>query len=245
MKLSALTVICLLPLVSAGLALAQTPAPAGSATAAAPAAFSREKLLASIGRQLTERFQLRGELQLELQRPWTAPASATGDIEVVVLEYPARLVPSLLLRVKLQTEAGPLGEQTIPLHAQLLRDVFVARAPLIRESTLDPQQLDQRRVDVLRERDVVAADDFTGEYIFLANIPAGRLLAWRDLTRRTLVRKGQIIEVAAIDGAMTITMKAQAMENGAAGDPIRVRNLVSKKDFTALVVSEARAQVSF
>ena len=34
----------------------------------------------------------------------------------------------------------------------------------------------------------------------------------------------------------SITTQALAMENGAAGDSIRVRNLSSKKDFTAFVV---------
>jgi flagella basal body P-ring formation protein FlgA len=71
------------------------------------------------------------------------------------------------------------------------------------------------------------------------------LLAWRDLTRRSLIRKGQIVEVAAIDGTLTITTKALAMENGAAGDTVKLRNLESKKDFSALVVAEARAQVRF
>ena len=248
MKLGTLISICSLFMVAALPSTAQVLASAAPATSTvAPATLTQDELLTAVTRQLTERFQLRGELQLELQRQWIAPAptSTSGGIEVVVIEYPARLASTLLLRVKLQTATRSLGEQTLPLHAQLHRDVYVARSPLARESALDPMQLELRRVDVLRERDAVAVDDCTGEYTFVTNVPAGRLLAWRDLTRRPLVRKGQVIEVAAVDGTMTVTTKALAMENGAAGDSIRVRNLTSKKDFTASVVAEARAQVHF
>jgi flagellar basal body P-ring formation protein FlgA len=133
----------------------------------------------------------------------------------------------------------------LSLRAQVFRDVYVVRTPLERDATFDPSQLDTRRVDVLRERDTVATSDCEGDFTFAMSVPAGRLLTWRDLAKRALVRKGQVIEVAAVDGTMTITTQALAMENGAAGDSIKVRNLTSKKDFTAYVVAEARAQVHF
>jgi flagella basal body P-ring formation protein FlgA len=40
-------------------------------------------------------------------------------------------------------------------------------------------------------------------------------------------------------------MKALAMENGAQGDTVTLRNPVSRKDFSALVVDENRVQVRF
>lgn len=246
MKLRAIIPICSLLLVLALPASAQVLASAAPAvTAEASSTLTSEELLSALSRQLTERFQLRGELQLELQRQWITPSAVPGGIEVVILEYPARLSSTLLLRVKLQTATRSFGEQVLPLHAQLHRDVYVVRTPLVREAAFDAAQLDVRRVDVLREREVVAVDDCAGDYTFTTSAPAGRLLAWRDLARRPLVRKGQVIEVAAVDGTMTVTTKALAMENGAAGDSIRVRNLTSKKDFTASVVAESRAQVQF
>jgi len=215
------------------------------AATVAPASLSREQVLTELTRQLTDRFQLRGDLQLELLRSWIAPAPVVGGIEIEILECPGRLTSSLLLRVRLQNAGRSLGEQMLSLRAQVFRDVYVVRAPLERDATFDPSQLDTRRVDILRERDTVATSDCEGDFTFAMSVPAGRLLTWRDLAKRALVRKGQVIEVAAIDGTMTITTKALAMENGAAGDSIKVRNLTSKKDFTASVVAEARAQVHF
>jgi flagella basal body P-ring formation protein FlgA len=59
------------------------------------------------------------------------------------------------------------------------------------------------------------------------------------------VRKGNLIEVAAIDGDLLITMKALAMESGAQGDTVTVRNPETRKDFSALVVDENRVQIRF
>ena len=214
---------------------------------AVPAAtyFTQDQLLADLTRQLAERFQTRGDLQLDLNRPWTPLSQATGSVEVVVIDFPVRLSSSLLLQVRLQSGGQPQGNFSLMVKAQLFRDVWVTRSPIEHGTSFDSNQLDTRRVDVLQQRDTVPADSSETDFTYTTSVPAGRLLAWRDLTRRSLIRKGQIVEVSAIDGTLTITTKALAMENGAAGDTVRLRNIESKKDFSALVVAEARAQVRF
>ena len=226
---------------------ALVPVASGQATVAAPAepAFTQEKLLSDLNRQLVERFQLRGELQLELVRPWTAPAGATSSVEAVIVDFPARIATSLFLQVRLQSGERSFGSFSLQVKAQLLRDVWVARNPIERGSTFDSNQLDTHHVDVLQQRESVPADTTETDFTYATTVSAGRPLVWRDLIRRSLIRKGQIVEVTAIDGTLTITTKAMAMENGAAGDTVRLRNLESKKDFTALVVADARAQVRF
>jgi flagella basal body P-ring formation protein FlgA len=109
----------------------------------------------------------------------------------------------------------------------------------------DPALLETRRVDLLRERDALPAAVGDRSYIFARAVPAGRLLTWRDIGRRPLVKKGEIVEVSAVDGALALTLKAIAMENGAQGDMVTVRNQESRKDFAAVVVDENRVQVRF
>ena len=217
-------------------------------TSVAPPAvegFTQEQLLADLTRQLTDHFQSRGDLQLDLLRPWPPLAATPGSVEVVILDCPARLTSSLLLQVRLQSGGRLLGDFSLQLKAQLMREVWVARTPIERDSNFDPNQLDTRRLDVLQERDTVPTDTAETDFTYASSVSAGRLLSWRNLTHRALIRKGQIVEVSAIDGMLTITTKALAMENGAAGETIKLRNLESKKDFSALVVAEARAQVRF
>jgi len=233
------TVLCaMVPVVSAQPALATVAAPVSEN-------YTQDQLVADLTRQLTERFQLRGELLLEVARPWTPPAAAAGSVEVVLLGCPSRMASSLLVQVRLQSGDRQLGDFSLMLKAQLMREVWVARIPIERGASFDPTQLDTRRVDVLQQRDTVPTDSTEAELTYASSVQASRLLNWRDLTRRALIRKGQIVEVAAIDGMMTITTKAMALENGAAGDTVKLRNLESKKDFSALVVAEARAQVRF
>jgi flagella basal body P-ring formation protein FlgA len=76
-------------------------------------------------------------------------------------------------------------------------------------------------------------------------VPAGRPLGRREAAGRPLIRKGQFVEAVAQHGAMSISMKALALENGAAGDLIRLRNVESRKDFNAQVLNENKVQVRF
>ena len=224
-------------------------APLARAEMSAPIALvsseeARPAFLSEVGRQLADHFRIDGELQLEAVRPFVLP-SATPTFTLEIAEFPAALSSSLIVRVRVAGAGLPAADQTLVLRAQLLRDAWVARSPLDREAAFDAAQLDTRQVDVLRERDAVPASESCSDYSFIRSVPAGRILTWRDLARRALVRKGQLIEVAAVDGPLSITMKALAMENGAAGDMVKVRNLDSKKEFNALVVADSRAQVRF
>ena len=203
------------------------------------ASAQRSAVLTDVASQLATHFRADGELQLETIRPLQLPASPT-PLLVEVIEFPATLASSMITRVRV----GAV-EHTLVLRAQLSRDVWVTRTPTVREASFDASELDTRRVDVLRERDAVPAAESCADYTFNRPVPASRILTWRDISRRALVRKGQIIEVAAIDGALSITMKALAMENGAAGETVKLRNLDSKKEFNALVVADSRAQIRF
>lgn len=247
MNLRLFSSVSFLLLAGVSFCAAQETAPVApeSAAASTPASLSAEQVVAELGRQLSDHYQVRGDLKVSLVRPWVAPAPVAGGYELSVVDCPARFTSSLLVRVRLMNGDRSCGDAVLPVQVQLFRNVFVARALVERDASFDPAQLDVRRVDVLRERDAVATDECEGDFTYTTSVQPGRLLVWRDLTKRALVHKGEVIEVAAVDGTMTVTTQAIAMENGAAGDLIKVRNLTSRKDFSAYVVAEARAQVRF
>lgn len=222
-------------------------APVASATDA-PADSSplaQEEFVALVGRELAAHFKLDGELHLDLMRPWTAPAAVARTWEVSVVTYPAAPASSMLLRCRLLADRVPVGEVNVMLRAAYWREAWVARAPLAYGATFDPAQLETRQVDFLRERDAVPTSIGERNFIFARTVSAGRTLTWRDLTRRPLVRRGQVVEVSAVDGALLVTMKAVAMENGAEGDTVTVRNPESQRNFSATVTDENRVQVRF
>jgi flagella basal body P-ring formation protein FlgA len=150
------------------------------------------------------------------------------------------------VRVRVSGPSGSADEQTLAFRAQLWRDAWSARTPMERGASLDPASCDVRRIDALRDREALSTAILQpGEWMFQRSVPAGRLLSWRDVARRALVRKGDVIEVAAVDGSLQVTLKAQALQDGGRGETVRVRNLDSKREFAALVVAPNRAEVRF
>lgn len=204
--------------------------------------YTQENLAADLAQQLTERYRVNGELQVDLLRAWSPPR-ATEPLSLVVLDAPPALASTLLVHFRLQAGTQSVAETSLLVRVQLMREVWCARGPVERGITFDPAQFDTRRVDTLRERDTVAATETTAEMTLVRSVPAGRVLTWHDLARRPLVRKGQVIEVNAVSGTLTVSMKGLAMENGTAGETVRVRNMESKKEFSALVVADSRAEV--
>ena len=218
---------------------------AARAAMAEPAAFTHEELVTALSGALAAHFNLEGDLQLELLRPWSAPARLARSWTVDVAEYPNVMATSLLTRCRLLADGALVGEYTLTMRAALWRDAWAARQPVTANTTFDPAQLEVRRIDFLRERDALPASAGDHGFIFTRAVQPNRLLTWRDVARRPLVRKGDIVEVAAVDGMLLVTMKGLAMENGAAGDSVTIRNPESKKDFTAQVVAESRVQIRF
>lgn len=244
---ASISFFCVLALVASAPAWA-SPATAELATdSVAPMSMplTREKLLSSLAQDLTTHFNLEGDLDLELLRAWAPPAQVASSWVVTVSEYPNLAASSMLLRCRVAADGAVVAEPTLVVRAALWRDVWVARGPLTINSTFDPTELETRRVDMLREREALPAAVGDRSYIFARGVAAGRVLTWRDIARRPLVKKGESVEVSAVDGPLVVTMKAVAMENGARGDTVTVRNPDSRKDFSALVVDENRVQVRF
>ena len=218
-----------------------------SAKADAPQSspLTHEQFVAALTRDVAAHFNLEGDLQLELLRPWAPPARVAATWTVSLVEYPAVPSASMLVRCRVQADNQPVADTSLVLRAALWRDAWAARTPLTNGTIFDPSQLEVRRVDLLRERDVVPAAVGDRTYIFSRSVSAGRLLTWHDIARRPLVKKGDVVEVSASEGQLLVTMKALAMENGAQGDTVTVRNPESQKNFAAVVVDENRVQVRF
>lgn len=228
------------------LLLAAVFGPAVATAAAANAApLERAAFVDALKAELVAHFNLEGDLRLDLLRPWTPPAVDAADWRVLITEYPSLAGSNMLLRCRVLADGEPVTDATITLRASLWRDAWTARQPLAVNATFDATQLEVRRVDLFRDRDALPAAVGDGSFIFTRAIHPGRLVTWRDIARRPLVRKGDLVEVSAADGPLSITMKALALQSGANGEAVTVRNLESRKDFTAFVIDENRVQVRF
>lgn len=204
-----------------------------------------EYFLPQLAAQLTAHFRLEGELQLDLLRNWTPPAVPAAGWEMTIVAPPASLAPQMIVRVRLATAQGSLGEWNLPLRAQLWADAYVARQPVLRGQALDTQLFDLRRTDFIRDKDAVPAATALGTLTVARGVGVGAVLSWRDVVRRALVQRGSRVEVVAGSGALTITMKGLAMQSGVLGETILVRNPESRRDFSAVIIAENQARVAF
>ncbi|MBC7365859.1 MAG: flagellar basal body P-ring formation protein FlgA [Undibacterium sp.] len=218
------------------------PAPSLPATATP---LNRDQFLADLARDLSAHFNLEGELQLELPRGWAAPATTAAQWTLDVAEYPTLASSAMLVRCRILGDGVLAADTTFVLRATHTREVWVVRQPVAPGVTFDPAALDTRRVDLFRERESLPTSAGDRNFVFTRAVSAGRILTWHDLARRPLVRKGDLVEASVSDGRLVVTMKALALENGAQGDTVTVRNPESRKDFVAVVTHENHVQVRF
>lgn len=227
-------------------------APAGIAPrAAAPArpahSLTADALVLELERQAALHFAADGELKLSLARVWPALRLPEADWVLAVTEWPASgLASTLLVRVKVVSGGETIIEGQLPLRVQLWREVWCAANQLERGQSLDRSMLTAQKTDVLRERTPIVAADIDPATLEISQpVAAGKMLTRRDVAVRPLVRKGQVVDVFAKTGQLGVQMKALAMENGAAGDLIKLRNIESKKEFTGQVTHESKVQIHF
>lgn len=194
--------------------------------------------------EITERirahFGLEGDLHLVPVNGGNFAPKAGATVSVV--EFPANISAQFLLRVRTEVLGEASQEQTIVLRANLWRYGWRLRRPSQSGEMLDLSALEPVRIDVLRDRGALSSMP-QGDYIFTRAVPPDRLLTWRDLAARPIVRRGQVVEVFAQSGPVSVSLKGMAMQDGARNETIRIRNLQSNREFTAQVTGESRAVI--
>ena len=178
---------------------------------------------------------------------WPALRLPEADWILTITEWPAGgLAGTILVRVKIISGSETIVEGQIPLRAQLWQEVWFASNQLERGQSLDRSSLTVQKADVLRERTPLVSAKIDPSTLELSQaVAAGRALTRRDVAVRPLIRKGQVVEVFAQSGPLGVRMKALALENGAAGDLIKLRNIESHKEFNGQVTHESKVQVHF
>ena len=235
----------LLQVILCGAILAACPALADPPEPAAKTALTAAQLTAELSRSLTAHYHLDGDLQLELVRPWVAPVDSAASWQIAIEDFPAIASSTMVLHCRIAADGAPAGRAAVLVRASLWRDVWFARQPIAARTVFSPDLLEARRTDAFQEHDGLPASAGDAESIIARDVPADRMLTWHDLARRPLIRKGDVVEVTASEGLLSITMKALALQNGTRGDLVTVRNLESHKDLTALVVDEGHVEVRF
>lgn len=182
----------------------------------------------------------KGELEIAFTHPWTAPVLPDEPLTVKILELPtAGVTSSFIIRFQLCTAAQTVGTWQETIQAHIWREVWVAHSDLQRGELISAADVARERRDVLGVYESLAEFSTEDSSLELANqIQAGGILLARNLKPRAVVHRGQITDALLQDGALSIMMKVEVLEDGAPGQIVHARNPVSQHNLSGKVINE-------
>lgn len=212
-----------------------------SAVAAEPEAW-----LSDLERVLTKAYRLPDTDRLELSavKPPSEPGfvSGPGRLEVVGSSLPP-LGPRLVLRCQRLDSGRVLAESVVRLEAKVMRKVWVPVAGIPRDRPLGTNVVEESR-DVCGLGGVAFQGDLDGgRWVAAESLRPGVIILTRQVAPAPIVRRGQALEGILSQGPMNIRLGVTALEMGAQGQLIRVRNSTSLKELKGKVVDEKTIQI--
>ena len=218
--------------------------------AAAPASFGAlADLKPAITAALTEELELDGgELMLTSVRPLPKVEVPEGfPLIVKITQAPAGGLGAFMT-IKFLVTVGdqPRGVHTAFFKAALLREVWVATKYCNRLASLDQVSLKRKKVDVINLRTGIwEGDKLTDDLQIIQAVPAGTVLQPRHVRRRPVVLRNQTVQAVIRHKALHIRLPVVALEDGAPGDVIRLRNPKSYKELRGTVMNGNTVSIKF
>ncbi len=209
-----------------------------------PVLLSREVLEKRLGESISHRYQASGQVIAYLTRAWT-PIKVSSNFLVKISDCsPDELCSNTFARFSIWDSGKHIGNFAEPIRLGHYVDVLFSKSPLNRGSRLASVQLSKRPVDILKQyAGAVPYNSNIKGYQLASNIKANSPIKWNSLSKVTLVRKGQVVDVFASGNGIYVTMKGMALEDGVAGGNVTIKNLSSKKEFQAKVLNENSVKV--
>ena len=189
----------------------------------------------------------RGDLELRFTRPWNAVVVPDDPISIKITEMPSSGVSAnFICRFDLMTGEEKVGSFQQMLGASVWREIYVAQSNVTRGTPLKDADVALERRDVLSARDYLTSLPLENPYVeFGQNVSAGSQVTGRLLRLKTIIKRGRMIDAVAQDEAMTISVRAEVLEDGVPGQMVRLRNARSKKEFKGKVRDEQTVVVVF
>ena len=216
----------------------------------APASFAAlVDLQPAITAALVEELEVNnGELMLTSVRPLPKVEVPEGFPLIVKITQPPAGGLGAFMTVKYSVTVGdqPRGEHTGFFKATLLREVWVATKFCNRLATLDRVALKRQKADVMNLRDGVwEGEKLTDEMQIIQPISAGTVLQPRHVRRKPVVLRNQTVMAVVRLRALEVKHPLTALEDGAPGDVIRLRNPKSYKELRGTVVDSETVSIKF
>ncbi len=234
------SLICLLTLATSNLLVCG---------AAATRPVPNSKLVPLIAMALSDSFELDlAKLVLEPSRP-LAPVTVpkdTANISIKLLNNPYTK-PSSFMKAQyaILADGLPVAEHTSYFKAQLMQDVWVAQQVAQRGATLGEAKIAKKKTNIINLRDAIWIGKPDNTLQLVSTLSPGVVLQERHLRRTPVVLRNQTVDAVLIHKSLVIRLRVLALEDGAPGQMIRLRNTNSAKEIRGTVVNSREVKVTF
>lgn len=178
--------------------------------------------------KIDARLQLKpcAEEQLEIFNPYQTPMLKTSALGIKCNE--------------------PTSHWTlyVPIKITVLKNVFVAKQMLMKGTPIRAQDIYQTELDVqkLRQGYFTKQRELLGLVCKQSIAPDSPITPY-NIELAKLIFKGEQVSILASQENLSISMSGIALDNGALGDRIKVKNLSSKRIIETQVLAKKQVQV--
>ena len=207
------------------------------------------KLIPMIAEALSKSLEIdQGKLVLEPSREMT-PVSVPKDtvnISIKLITQPyTRPTSFMKAQYTVVADGLPTGTHTSYFKAQLIQDVWIAQKVAQRGTTLGETKLIKKKTDVINLRDGVWSGNPDKTLQFITTVSAGAVIQERHLRRTPAIYRNQTVEAVLQHKTLEIRLRVLALEDGAPGDVIRLRNTRSSKEIRGRVINSREVKINY
>jgi flagella basal body P-ring formation protein FlgA len=169
-------------------------------------------------------------------------AQHQGSVPEGRLVSPASIVPgTAAATLRFRDESG--RERSLAVRLVWTQPALVLTRSLKRGEIVSEADLAVRQIRVSRPGVYASKVSEVAGRSLRKNLSQGEALPLNLVTDAPIIERGKSVTIVVKDGGLVVKAKGEAMENGALGDSIKVRNTASKTVLTAVVVAEDTVEV--
>ncbi len=164
--------------------------------------------------------------------------------EVKAIDIQTSKAGHLSARIAATSDDGDSREVTVQARVEEYKEIPIAARGILRGHVVEPGDVVMARLNVAAlPRDI---SDDSSRIIGLqtnADIPPGEVFRAKSLEVPMVVTSGQRITLMVRSGGLEVTASGEALESGAMGQAIKVRNVDSKRTVVGTIIDSGLVEV--
>ncbi len=180
--------------------------------------------------------------ELHLPEPFAVPS---GELTCEITPSDPKILPSRRFNLILRVDGRVVRNLAVSGTLEALAEVAVAAGDLRRGAVIDEQDIRLAELDLNELRSpCFDADELVGKRL-KRGLRAGEAFERASVVFPPLIKRGEPVTITARKGALTITARGLAQQDGQEDDMIRVRNISSNKDILCRITGSESVAVEF